>query len=163
MRAARLLTTRLSILTVLRHYSIYNCYLLAFFSQTQSSVHLSLDINSLQIYICGGFNGIQCLETCEFYEPETDQWTAITQMNSLRSGFGLTAYAGKIYAVSTKKQNKKIKKNSASEVRFSVPTKLCESELMLANANFLPACIPTTCNSSTFYSGISIMMHIWFM
>lgn len=65
-----------------------------------------------------------------------DQWTVITQMNSLRSGFGLTAYAGKIYAVSTKTKTNPV--CAASEVRFSVPAKLRESEMIsvLANANF---------------------------
>lgn len=55
---------------------------------------------NLQVYICGGFNGFDCLETCEFYEPETNQWTMFTSMMSQRSGFGLITYAGEIYAVS---------------------------------------------------------------
>lgn len=54
---------------------------------------------SSQIYICGGFNGEQILETCECYNPETNQWTMITPMSTQRSGHGVVAYMGHVYAV----------------------------------------------------------------
>lgn len=56
---------------------------------------------SLQIYICGGFNGSECLSTAECYSPETNQWTMIATMDNRRSGIGVIAYANYIFAVST--------------------------------------------------------------
>lgn len=54
-----------------------------------------------QVYICGGFNGNECLQTCEYYSPETNQWTMITPMDNRRSGIGIIAHADHVYAVST--------------------------------------------------------------
>lgn len=54
-----------------------------------------------QVYICGGFNGNECLHTAEYYSPETDQWTQITPMESRRSGIGVIAYADHVFAVRT--------------------------------------------------------------
>lgn len=59
--------------------------------------------NSLQVYICGGFNGNECLSTAECYNPETDQWTLIASMGNRRSGIGVVAYADHVFAVSTLK------------------------------------------------------------
>lgn len=53
-----------------------------------------------QIYICGGFDGDESLQTGEFYDPETNQWTLIASMGTHRSGLGVVAYVGHIYAVS---------------------------------------------------------------
>lgn len=53
----------------------------------------------LQIYICGGFNGNECLQTAEYYNPESNQWTMISPMNSRRSGIGVIAYADHVFAV----------------------------------------------------------------
>lgn len=53
-----------------------------------------------QVYICGGFNGVEYHQTCEYYNPETDQWTEIEPMSIQRSGIGIIAYAHHIYAVS---------------------------------------------------------------
>lgn len=57
--------------------------------------------SSTQIYVCGGFNGQECLQTCEYYCPKTNQWTMITPMSTLRSGIGVIAYAERVFAVST--------------------------------------------------------------
>lgn len=94
--------------------SVHHCCVTSFIFP-----ELKPGICSLQIYICGGFNGVQCLETCEFYDPELDQWTAITQMNSLRSGLGVTTYAGKIYAVSTNCQNTTRSNKQQRELRLN--------------------------------------------
>lgn len=51
------------------------------------------------MYICGGFNGRQCLSTAESYDPITDQWTLIASMSSARSGIGVVVYEDQIYAV----------------------------------------------------------------
>lgn len=56
---------------------------------------------SLQIYVCGGFNGNDIIRDCEYYCPESDQWTSFTPMISVRSGMGVIAYANHVYAVST--------------------------------------------------------------
>lgn len=55
---------------------------------------------SLQVYICGGFNGAECLSTAECYNPETDRWTMIASMGTRRSGIGVIAYADHVFAVS---------------------------------------------------------------
>lgn len=47
-------------------------------------VSLSLDL----VYICGGFDGQECLQTAEYYDPVTNQWTMIQPMRSRRSGVG---------------------------------------------------------------------------
>lgn len=51
------------------------------------------------MYVCGGFNGGECLNSGEVYDPETNQWTFIPPMNSSRSGLGVVAYEGEIYAL----------------------------------------------------------------
>lgn len=53
-----------------------------------------------QIYICGGFNGEESLQTGECYDPETNQWTMIASMGTHRSGLGVVAYVGHVYVVS---------------------------------------------------------------
>lgn len=46
----------------------------------------------------GGFDGHNCLETAETYNPKTDQWTAIEAMSKRRSGLGVLTYKGEVYA-----------------------------------------------------------------
>lgn len=41
-----------------------------------------------RIYICGGFDGQECLHTAEYYNPITNQWTLIQPMQNRRSGVG---------------------------------------------------------------------------
>lgn len=53
-----------------------------------------------QIYICGGFNGEESLQTGECYNPETNQWTMIASMSTHRCGLGVVAYVGHVYVVS---------------------------------------------------------------
>uniref|UniRef100_A0A3Q4HFU4 Kelch like family member 10 n=1 Tax=Neolamprologus brichardi TaxID=32507 RepID=A0A3Q4HFU4_NEOBR len=59
----------------------------------------SMPLFCFQIYICGGFNGNECLQTAEYYNPESNQWTIISPMNSRRSGIGVIAYADHVFAV----------------------------------------------------------------
>lgn len=66
----------------------------------QNQVLNYLMTSSPQVYICGGFNGSEILQDCECYSPETNQWTVITPMNTVRSGSGVIAYANHVYAVS---------------------------------------------------------------
>lgn len=51
------------------------------------------------MYVCGGFNGSECLNSGEVYDPETNQWTFILPMICSRSGLGVVAYEGEIYAL----------------------------------------------------------------
>ena len=62
-------------------------YLIKYFSSTD------------MIYIAGGFNGQECLNTAEYYDPTTNQWTQLTNMRNRRSGVGITAYNGCIYVL----------------------------------------------------------------
>lgn len=55
-----------------------------------------------QVYICGGFNGNECLITAEVYDATTNQWTFIAPMRSRRSGVGVIAYGNEVYAVREK-------------------------------------------------------------
>jgi len=45
-----------------------------------------------KIYICGGFNGQECLHNAESYDPAANQWTMIAPMRNRRSGVGVIAY-----------------------------------------------------------------------
>lgn len=57
-------------------------------------------INSTgKIYIAGGFNGTQVLESAECYNPTTDEWTLIGRMNSPRSGVKMVAFRTHIYVI----------------------------------------------------------------
>ena len=52
-----------------------------------------------KIYICGGFNGQECLSSAEMYDPEIRQWTLLNPMRNRRSGIGVISYHGCIYAL----------------------------------------------------------------
>ena len=54
----------------------------------------------LQIYVCGGNNGTEFLQTVECYDPDTNQWTVLAPMTTRRKGLSVVAYANQIYAVS---------------------------------------------------------------
>lgn len=45
-----------------------------------------------KIVIVGGFNGNECLNSAEVYDPELDEWRDIPRMNSRRSGVGAVAF-----------------------------------------------------------------------
>lgn len=49
-----------------------------------------------KIYITGGFNGQECMNSGEVYDPETNQWTNLTAMRSRRSGVSCIAYHNKV-------------------------------------------------------------------
>jgi kelch-like protein 10 len=52
-----------------------------------------------RIYICGGFNGQECMNSAEYFDPKTNQWTIIAPMRNRRSGIGVIAYHNSIYAL----------------------------------------------------------------
>ena len=51
------------------------------------------------MFIAGGFNGQECLNTAEYFDPKTRQWTMIAPMRNRRSGIGVIAHDGFVYAV----------------------------------------------------------------
>jgi len=55
--------------------------------------------HSDRVYIAGGFNGQECLNTAECYDPFTRQWTMIAPMRNRRSGIGVIAHGRFVYAV----------------------------------------------------------------
>lgn len=74
-----------------------------------------------QVYICGGFNGNECLSTAEVYNAESNQWTVIAPMRSRRSGIGVTAYGEHVYAVSSFCTTKIIALHFLLANRFTLP------------------------------------------
>ena len=51
------------------------------------------------VYISGGFTGQECLQTAEYYDPQTNQWTLIAPMRNRRSGVSIIAHDGFVYAI----------------------------------------------------------------
>jgi hypothetical protein len=58
-----------------------------------------IEIKIDRIYICGGFNGQECMNSAEYFDPKTNQWTMIAPMRNQRSGVGVIAYHNSIYAL----------------------------------------------------------------
>lgn len=61
-----------------------------------------VDVDELgieRIYICGGFNGQECMNSAEYFDPKINQWTIIAPMRHRRSGIGIIAYHNCIYAL----------------------------------------------------------------
>lgn len=50
------------------------------------------------IFIVGGFNGTECLQSVECYSPANDQWNNIVSMRHRRSGVSIISHHGCIYA-----------------------------------------------------------------
>lgn len=50
-----------------------------------------------KIYAMGGNNGSARLNSCETYDPETNQWTLIANMNRQRSDGNACTLNGRIY------------------------------------------------------------------
>lgn len=46
----------------------------------------------------GGFNGQESLSSAECYDPLTNQWTLLQPMRECRSGVGVVAHRGCVYA-----------------------------------------------------------------
>lgn len=51
------------------------------------------------IYVVGGYNGSQQLDTVERYDPETDKWHFCQQMSIARSALSLAVIDHKVYAI----------------------------------------------------------------
>ncbi|XP_070192380.1 kelch-like protein 10 [Littorina saxatilis] len=46
----------------------------------------------------GGFNGQESLNSVEYYDPASDQWTMVRPMRDRRSGVGVATHRGVLYA-----------------------------------------------------------------
>lgn len=73
----------------LHHSSIY--YLWAIYSKI-----IFIAFYADKIYITGGFNGQECMNTAEVYDPETNQWTLLPNMRTRRSGVSCISYHGQV-------------------------------------------------------------------
>lgn len=51
------------------------------------------------IFVMGGYDGTNQLNTVERYEVETDTWTFAASMRHRRSALGVTALHGRIYVM----------------------------------------------------------------
>lgn len=51
------------------------------------------------LYAVGGYNGQLTVNTVERYNPRTEEWSMITEMNTARSMLGVASLNGQLYAV----------------------------------------------------------------
>ena len=51
------------------------------------------------LYALGGYNGQTTVNTVERYNPRTQEWNMITEMNTARSMLGVASLNGQLYAV----------------------------------------------------------------
>ena len=60
-----------------------------------------LGVTSLngKLYAAGGYDGSVFLKTVECFNPATDKWKSVQQMNVKRSRVALVATYGKLYAI----------------------------------------------------------------
>ena len=71
-------------------------------NQTNINERSTLGVVSLggYLYVTGGANydgGHTIFKSVEKYDPETDTWTLVEDMNHARFGHGVVSHAGKIY------------------------------------------------------------------
>ncbi|KAK6016774.1 kelch repeat protein [Ostertagia ostertagi] len=52
-----------------------------------------------KIYVCGGYDGAQFLNSVECFDPVTMRWSPVTPMNIKRSRVSLVSNANSIYAI----------------------------------------------------------------
>lgn len=86
----------------------------------------------LQIYNCGGFNGIKHLSTAECFDPRYDQWTWIEPMYMRRSGVGVIALNNQVFAVRTDSTENKCTYEHVKVNTYEI-NELCEKKSHLKN------------------------------
>lgn len=59
--------------------------------------YVSVCLVNNRIYAMGGHNGHSRLRTTEVYNPETNQWTLLANMNTRRSDADACAVNGKVF------------------------------------------------------------------
>ncbi len=45
-----------------------------------------------RLYVFGGYNGSNFLNTCEMYDPIKNEWTSIAPMKEVREGLAAASY-----------------------------------------------------------------------
>lgn len=60
---------------------------------------LSISFEYINSFATGGFNGIECLNTAEIYDPEVNEWSLLPPMLFRRSGVSCIAYNSMIYVL----------------------------------------------------------------
>lgn len=88
----------------------------------------------IQIYIVGGFNGIDVLNSCEMYNTKTDIWTYCSFLENPRSGSSLVYCRNALYAIGGNSAFHRL----TSVERFNMNTKIWEadSNMMTPRSNF---------------------------
>lgn len=51
------------------------------------------------LLVCGGYDRVECLRTCEKYVPETNTWEVLAPMREARGRFSIAVVRGKVYAI----------------------------------------------------------------
>ena len=64
----------------------------------QDSAYMGMTTLGSALYIAGGYNGTEHLNTVERYDLELETWITCAPMNKARSAFGLVAYNDCLYA-----------------------------------------------------------------
>ena len=90
-------------------------------------------MNSDRIYICGGFNGVNCMSSAEFYCGDTNQWTIIHPMGSQRSGCGVISFENYIYAIGGFNGSERLKSGERYDPRTNRWTPIAEMATMRSN------------------------------
>ena len=52
-----------------------------------------------KIYVTGGGDGLQCLSRVDCYDPDTNTWSQLPDMNIARFGHSLVSLHGRLYAI----------------------------------------------------------------
>lgn len=78
----------------------------------------SADVYNNKIYVVGGFNGVNIMNSGEFYSPKTNQWTMIASMNVPRSGFRLINYCSQLYAIAGNSQRVRLSSGMVNYLLF---------------------------------------------
>jgi hypothetical protein len=52
-----------------------------------------------RIYVVGGYDGQNELDTCQAYDPSTDTWQSCPSMNASRGGVSVAVIDGTLYAI----------------------------------------------------------------
>lgn len=105
---------------------------------------ISINFNSvhLKIYVVGGFNGNEVLNSCEMYNPTTNSWTLISLMLSPRSGVGLVACNDALYAIGGFSGHHRLR--SVEKYSLKDPTWNFVADMICPRSNFASVVIENT-------------------
>ena len=52
-----------------------------------------------KIFACGGYNGSNMLSSCEYYQPMTNEWKSLPNMNKARSAVAVTVFENHVWVL----------------------------------------------------------------